>query len=87
MVKFRPDLALGARSDIGDLFCAAKFIGRLPDDMHRLLRVASLMFVVNRQLLVRFIARTRKFTNGAPATKAASLRFKSPVSKLCQNPL
>jgi hypothetical protein len=59
MIQSRLDLVIGARSDIAGLVGAAKFIQRLPHNLLSPLWVASLMLVVNRQLLVSLVALPR----------------------------
>ena len=56
MIKFRLDLAIGGGSNVAHLIGTAKFLNCLLDDPSSLLRIASFVFVVNRQLLVSVIA-------------------------------
>jgi hypothetical protein len=56
IIKPRLGLTIWAWCNVAGLDCAAKFVERLPDDLPGVLRIASFVFVVNRQLLVGFVA-------------------------------
>ena len=55
-IKSRRYLAIHARCDFTDLNGAAKFIERLTDDLPSVLRIARLVFVIDRELLIGLIA-------------------------------
>ena len=56
VIELRLDLSIWTWRDVADLNCAPKFIECLLHDLSRLVWVADVMFVVDRQLLVGFIA-------------------------------
>ena len=66
MLESRSDFVICAWSECSGLDCPAEFIECLANHLARLLRVAGLMLVVNRQLLVSLIPRTRVSERASP---------------------
>jgi len=67
------------------LNCAAKFIERLPDYSLSLFWITRLVFVVNRQLLVRLIPVPR-ISDGIFPKLARQIEVTFPLGELCKEP-
>jgi len=79
-IKSRRYLAIHARCDFTDLNGAAKFIERLTDDLPSVLRIARLVFVIDRELLAFQSSQARSKSPSRLASFATERRAARSVS-------